>query len=336
MPEPLHRVQSKSPSAPATPSPIALRSPRITRSPAAKWIRRMSPAVFKADLRGFVQDTVRQLKVNAIVNLLYTPRRSREVVPLARPRAFSQQSILRIDELRTELADQALPVPPPDLLYYGTLDRYLLTGQSDALSLRRLMERLGFNLHGLSVLDWGCRDCRVLRHFAPDAQAGNFWGVDQHGASMEWAKTNLSPPFKFVTCSAYPHLPFEDRTFDVLYAMSVLTHVVSLADTWLMELRRVLKPGGYALVTVHDEHTWQFLSQNDEMRNVMNLEKEDIAHAAGGDFVVIDGPDLSSEFVNVFHSEAWIRQQWGQYFEIVSIEPRFMYHQSMVVLRKPA
>ena len=296
----------------------------------------MSPAVFKADLGTFVQTCVRQLKANTIVNLLYTPRPGREVVPLARPRVFSQQSIWRLEELRTELADQPLPVPPPELLYYGRLDRYLSTGQSDALSLRRLMERLGLNLHGLSVLDWGCRDCRVLRHFAPDARVGNFWGADQHGESMEWAKTNLSPPFKFVTCSAYPHLPFEDRTFDVLYAMSVLTHVVSLADTWLMELRRILKPGGYALVTVHDEHTWQFLSTNTEMRELFNLEQEDIAHAAGGDFVVIDGPSLFSEYVNVFHSEAWIRQQWSQYFEVVSIEPYFMYHQSLVVLRKPA
>ena len=33
-----------------------------------------------------------------------------------------------------------------------------------------------------------------------------------------------------------------------------------------MELRRILKPGGYGLFTVHDENTWKYLAKDDEMR----------------------------------------------------------------------
>ena len=139
-------------------------------------------------------------------------------------------------------------------------------------------------------MDWGCRDCRVLRHFAVEAQESEFWGVDQHGPSIEWAKDHLSPPFKFVTCSAYPHLPFEDRTFDVIFGLSVFTHIISLSDAWLMELRRILVPGGYGLFSVHDEHTWQLLSQNEVTRELFALAPEDIANAEKGDLVVLRKP----------------------------------------------
>ena len=308
----------------------------LTRNAAAKWIRRVSPAVAKADLTRFVRDLTK-LKANTIVNALFTPAHADTVVPLSHPGIFTRQSIFRVEEPNGRASGEALPLPPLELQYYkahGGTDRYLTTGQGDSEMIRRYLDRLGLRLHRVSVMDWGCRDCRVLRHFASDARVCEFWGVDQHGPSMEWAKASLSPPFRFVTCSAYPHLPFEDRTFDAIYAISVLTHIASLGDAWLMELRRILKPGGYGLFTVHDEHTWQFLIKDDVMRAQFGLEKEDIARAENGDLVVIDSPDLPSEHVNVFCSTARIRREWGQYFEIISIDPYAYYHQSMVVLRK--
>jgi SAM-dependent methyltransferase len=304
-------------------------------NPAAKWIRRLSPSVAKADLTRFVRDL---LKANTVVNALFTPADADTVVPLSHPGNFTRQSIFRVAVSNERVSGEMLPLPPVKLQYYkaqGGTDRYLTTGRADAEVIRQYLDRLGVRLNGISVMDWGCRDCRVLRHFASDARVCEFWGVDQHGPSMEWAKASLSPPFRFVTCSAYPHLPFEDRTFDVIYAISVLTHIASLSDAWLMELRRILKPGGYGLFTVHDEHTWQLLIKDDVLRGNFGLKKEDIARAEKEDLVVIDGPDLPSENVNVFCSTARIRREWGQYFEIVSHDPYAYYHQSMVVLRKP-
>ena len=303
-------------------------------NPATKWIRRISPAVAKADLTRFVRDL---LKANTVVDALFTPAQADTVVPLSHPDIFTRQSIFRVAESNERVSGEALPVPPVELQYYkahGGTDRYLATGQADSAMIRRYLDRLGLRLSGVSVMDWGCRDCRVLRHFASDTRACEFWGVDQHGPSMEWAKASLSPPFRFVTCTAYPHLPFEDRRFDVIYAISVLTHIASLSDTWLMELQRILKPGGYGLFTIHDEHTWKFLIKDDFMRAHFGLEQEDIARAEKWDLVVIDGPELPSERVNVFCSTARIRREWGQYFEIVSLDPYAYGCQAMGVLRK--
>ena len=86
---------------------------------------------------------------------------------------------------------------------------------------------------------------------------------------------------------------------------------------------------------MHDEHTWQSIIKDDEVRSQFNVTKEEIARAEKADLVVIDGPDLPDEYTNVFCSTARIRREWGQYFEIVSLDPCAMHLQSMVVLRKP-
>lgn len=44
-------------------------------------------------------------------------------------------------------------------------------------------------------------------------------------------------------------LPFEDNTFDSVFSSETFEHLFNL-DTILMELNRVLKPGGYMLITI--------------------------------------------------------------------------------------
>jgi SAM-dependent methyltransferase len=52
------------------------------------------------------------------------------------------------------------------------------------------------------------------------------------------------------------HIPFPDSSFDVVFSSNVLEHVPDLAQMH-REIRRVLKPAGYAL-HVLPTHTWRF------------------------------------------------------------------------------
>lgn len=56
-------------------------------------------------------------------------------------------------------------------------------------------------------------------------------------------------------------IPFESATFDVVYSSNVLEHVADLA-TLQAEIRRVLRPGGYAihLVPTHHWRVWSSIS----------------------------------------------------------------------------
>jgi ubiquinone/menaquinone biosynthesis C-methylase UbiE len=94
----------------------------------------------------------------------------------------------------------------------------------------------------------------MIRHFAAEAREAEFWGADISAEHILWANRHLRPPFRFVTTTTLPHLPFADCYF-MIYAGSVFTHIADLAEAWLLEIRRVLAPGGRAYLTFHDSHT---------------------------------------------------------------------------------
>jgi len=52
-------------------------------------------------------------------------------------------------------------------------------------------------------------------------------------------------------------LPFEDATFDVVYSNGVIHHTPNAAGV-VREIRRVLKPGGKAIVMVYAENSWHY------------------------------------------------------------------------------
>jgi SAM-dependent methyltransferase len=140
----------------------------------------------------------------------------------------------------------------------------------------------------------------------------------------------LSPPFHFVTCTAYPHLPFPDNKFGLIYGLSVFTHLEHFPDLWLMEMQRIIKPGGYAIFTIHDEHTVQFFMEHGRPHWIpAELTLEEIRkHEA----TIIHG-SLWHETYTFFRGD-YIRKEWGRYFQVLGIRPYSDGYQSAVVLRK--
>src|SRR5262249_23459719 len=112
---------------------------------------------------------------------------------------------------------------------------------------------------GSNILDLGSADGFMIRWLRESALTGEVWGADINGTHMVWCQQNLSPPFKFVTTTSFPHLPFEDRYFDLIYTGSVFTHIADLAEAWLLELKRIVKPGGRLYITVHDKHSIELI-----------------------------------------------------------------------------
>ncbi|MEZ4699759.1 MAG: class I SAM-dependent methyltransferase [Rhodothermales bacterium] len=110
--------------------------------------------------------------------------------------------------------------------------------------------------HGLSfasftsVLDFGCGCGRLIRHLDRRTEA-DLHGSDYNPALIQWCQKNL-PIASFAVNRLEPPLPYSDDTFDFVYARSVLTHLPeSLIDAWMAEMRRVIRPGGLFLFTMH-------------------------------------------------------------------------------------
>jgi SAM-dependent methyltransferase len=162
---------------------------------------------------------------------------------------------------------------------------------------------------GKRVLDFGCGAGRTLRHFIDEAGEAEFWGCDIDAASIGWMEERLCPPFHVFVNGEQPPLDQPDESFDLIWAISVFTHIASGWSDWLRELARVLKPDGLLLVTfmgagMSEEMTGEAW---EESRIGMNVIRHGQSWELGGPMVL--------------HSPWWIEEHWGRAFEILSLTP---------------
>lgn len=140
--------------------------------------------------------------------------------------------------------------PPPSPVSPETL-QYLTRKEADMAFKRRawtIFEWLGAT-EGKTILDCGCGRgyyLKMLRHLGNARLAG----IDVELPYLRKARCNTArlPGVTIANASIY-ELPFPDAAFDAVILSEVLEHVEREADG-LAEVRRVLKPGGLAIVTV--------------------------------------------------------------------------------------
>ncbi|WP_091736118.1 class I SAM-dependent methyltransferase [Phenylobacterium immobile] len=101
------------------------------------------------------------------------------------------------------------------------------------------------------VLEFGCGSGRVARWVIDGTQA-RFTGCDINPKLIAWCQANLAGDFRLTELA--PPLPYADAAFDLVYALSVFTHMHEAnARAWFAELARVTAPGGLALLTFLDD-----------------------------------------------------------------------------------
>jgi len=155
-------------------------------------------------------------------------------------------------------APDKLPLPPRSLheLIVGTdrltIHDYLWIGRGCADILLRLVREHDASLRTLEpALDFGCGCGRVMRHLWAAEPGLRIWGTDINTAQIAWCRAHL--PFAAVEVNGpAPPLPFSGTMFGLAYAFSVFTHLpAELQRPWLLELVRVLRPGGYLVLSFH-------------------------------------------------------------------------------------
>ena len=225
----------------------------------------------------------------------------------------------RIPQQSDAIGVDGAPLPPADITmaYLKDPETYINRGKEWANKLKELAHQYGSLSPGDAILDWGCSSGRVIRHFRSEAESKELecWGVDLEVRAVEWARYNL-PPIQFATCSTIPHLPFEDHKFALIYGLSVMTHVQHFEDTWLLELKRVLKPGGVLVLTIHDEDTIEWFGKNGrEYWIPEEVECDELMRDA--DRTVLRGVDPIDTFT--FFSKKYINRVWGSFLSVREI-----------------
>lgn len=286
--------------------------------------------------------TTRLLNEPAIASLIYPIERN------------ADGYIVERKDPAVRIAPDGLPLPPAKLSegyglrpdYSIDADEYIKGGREQVRRMLEALAREGFDPsdrdrfpRGARVLDFGCSSGRMLRHLRDIAETGEAWGVDIGGPTIAWAQIHLAPPFRFATTTSAPPLPFPTGTFDMIYAGSVFTHIAELTEAWLLELRRITRPGGMLYLTFFDDHSieevrdqnkwpgnkaWEFIEAFDRETGVLS---RDYAY-----FVYKSSPKNT----RIAYRSEYLREKLGTLFEVRRVARCAYGWQTAYILGRPA
>ena len=247
------------------------------------------------------------------------------------------------------VARDIMPLPAlKDREYYhpGRHLDYWLSGLRDFFCVSQELSRIGAPLDaGQSIFELGAASGRFLRHFiAQDDNDYNLFASDMNSNHVEWILRYFPPCVEAFETSVFPSLPLEDNSLDLAMAFSVFTHIDEYEMAWIMEIRRILKPGGVAFLTFQSERTWEILDENHFLYQHLKINENKL----GGCRIV---PEIFKQpmprqkvvyrFLDnnvyntvVFTSYDYIRSRWGRCFSRLEILPGAHEFQDVALCRK--
>lgn len=180
-----------------------------------------------------------------------------------------------------------------------------------------------------AVLDWGCGCGRVARHLLDLLPEAAIAGCDIDGEATDWADQQLRPG-RFSQSGPFPPLPFADGQFDLVLGSSVMTHLTrEVQPLWLTEMRRVLRPGGLFLASVHGVFAAHFNGLAPQLEQAGILDAA-IDHA-------LDGIAPADYYRATHQTRAYTEANWSEHFEILEYRVAgLMCFQDLVVMRRRA
>ncbi len=235
----------------------------------------------------------------------------------------------RLAKQASRPANDGLPMPPADLitLIQGTPDELWFSeqGKADVATIAALMEAHGGLDSVGALLDWGCGCGRTARWLAPRIvdSGGDYIGCDINPALVGWCAAHL--PGRYLRNRLEPPLDLPADSIDLVYAHSVLTHLREpSAKAWLAEVRRVLRRGGVAILTFHDEAyaaRW--------------APAEVVEQLKARDYVVWNDALEGSNYLSAWTTRQHMAELCAGAFEVLEIRPgqQDEPHQAIAVLR---
>lgn len=185
---------------------------------------------------------------------------------------------------------------------------YLEIGQRCATGIVGALATIGLHPEDdLRILDFGCGLGRTLRAL-PDSH-WQLHGCDIDGALIEWSRQML-PACQFEISANLPPLPYPNRQFDVVYAVSVFTHFdAAMQAQWAEEISRVVAESGYFLLTTMGPHAFGSFANLATSENLSRLSEDGFLFIPGNESFNSNG---------AFHAAQGIARIFGKRFDLIS------------------
>jgi ubiquinone/menaquinone biosynthesis C-methylase UbiE len=185
-----------------------------------------------------------------------------------------------------------------------------------------------------NILDFGCGCGRTIIWFMEKEKEKekknkfNLYGTDIDSTAIKWCRENLDS-VKFNVNGELPPLEYQDNFFDFIYALSVFTHLnEDYQFLWLKELKRILKPNGILIISLHGQKFSKDPTQNETRELQETGYSCKVNYNGKGNF-----PDWSR--YASFHTKEYVSKNFGQYFKVLSYTEKTVNNlQDMVILQK--
>ncbi|MFO7810727.1 MAG: class I SAM-dependent methyltransferase [Candidatus Delongbacteria bacterium] len=222
-------------------------------------------------------------------------------------------------------ANPGVSLPPDFILFesFGKLNyhAYYYKGKETAAGLFNIIEEYA-DIKSLKVLEWGCGPARVLRHLPDLYPDSEFYGSDYNDKTISWCRKNINN-VSFEINHLEPPFRFEDDTFDVIYSVSVFTHLDSENQIkWFDECMRVLKNRGLFLFTTHGD------SATDRL-----LASEKKLYVSEGYYIRSNVTEGKRNFTS-YNTEKYIRDSFKKHASFVEFIPGKKNEQDIWLVRK--
>ncbi|HVZ53346.1 MAG TPA: class I SAM-dependent methyltransferase [Pseudolabrys sp.] len=171
----------------------------------------------------------------------------------------------------------------------------------------------GRRIEEMEILDFGCGVGRVALPFFYKYKRPTAC-VDLPKIYVDYLKGQI-PGANPARSRNEPPLPYPDESFDVVYSISVFTHLnPEMGAAWLKEMHRLLKPGGLALLSTssHAQLAWHRIAREELWEGV----SDEIFEAEGivfrGEFM----KGMGGIYGCTVHTSEWVKANWSKVFTV--------------------
>jgi SAM-dependent methyltransferase len=158
-------------------------------------------------------------------------------------------------------------------------------------------------------------------------------GIDIDSELIDWCRGNL--PANFVLGPSLPPTSLQNRTFDLIVSHSVFSHLdEGYQDKWLVELQRLIQPGGLLVISVHGPTAFKAIREQVDRDTQtawrVQLESQGILFVRKSDW-----PQFPDFYQTTCHAPWYVMQRWQKWFELLAYIPHNdLEFQDVFVLRR--
>jgi 2-polyprenyl-3-methyl-5-hydroxy-6-metoxy-1,4-benzoquinol methylase len=190
------------------------------------------------------------------------------------------------------------------------------------------------------LLDWGCGCGRLTVPLLEHHTGADIHGCDIDEEAIAWCRSHL-PQARFETIAPYPPTPYPSASFDVVIAASVFTHLSRHTQSmWLEELKRIVRPGGIVVASVHGRFAASFAFRSLDLNLEGRLWHYWLASTmAAKGFVDLedrsfDGVVPDKYYRRSFQTPRFTMRTWSRQFSILEYVEGALGYQDIVVMRR--